>query len=219
MESNINYNPTIMRDISGKVIETKRQNPAKQVIKKLLRVDLMDSIKEMDSNKEAKSVTTSPTLAEVKAKMASGQKLTNEETQVLVDHIKKTEAEYAARRKSRVPKGFVSPKIGDPDYFKSQKHKPSELAKTELPQKLYSTAGDRNLQQQENIRRIENAARKPLDYKVKSGFERAKEKIGELAEAKVKQAERIKKIITKFDKLSKYAEDLGLKDIMKIFKK
>ena len=195
MESNINYNPTIMRDISGKVIETKRQNPAKSVIKKLLRVDLMDSIKEMDSNKEAKSTAvTSPTLAQVKAKMASGQKLTNEEMQVLLDNIKKTEAEYNIKRTQRL--------------------RTTQSAKTEFPPKTYPSASDKYLQLEEKIRRIENAARtkstvyRPLDNKVKGGFERAIDKMHQLVETKAELAERSAKMAKKFAKLLEFCKKI-----------
>lgn len=200
----INYEPGKMRDISGRVIETKRQNPTtKPVIKKpLTNTTEMTSI----SNKEARSTAvTSPTLAEVKAKMASGQKLTNEETLVLLDHIRKT----------GVPKGFVSPKIGDPDYLKSQKHKPSESAKTEFPPKIYPSATELYLQQQEKSRQIENAANtrstlyRPLDNKVKGGFERAIDKMHQLGETKAELAERSAKMAEKFAKLLEFCKKYG----------
>ena len=124
MESNINYNPTEIRYSHGRLLGQKRQI----------------------SNKEARSTAvTSPTQAKVKAKMASGQELTNEEIQVLLDNIKKTEAEYAVRRKNAVAE------------FKMRYS--GKSAKTELPPKIYPSASDRYLQQQEKLRQIENAAR------------------------------------------------------------
>lgn len=206
MESKI----TIIRDNNGKVLGTKRQNPTtKPVIKK----PLMNT--EMVSNNKTKSpVIATPTLAEIKAKMARGENLTSAETQVLVDDIKKTEAEYAARRKSRVLKEFVSPKFGDPDYFKSQKHKPLESAKTEFPQKPYPTAGDRYLQQQEKIRQFENSGPKstgyrPLDNNPKGGFERAREKMHQLGETKAELTERSAKMAEKFAKILEFCKKYG----------
>ena len=195
----INYEPGKMRDISGKVIETKRQNPAKLVIKKpLTNTTEMTSI----SNKEARSTAvTSPTLAEVKAKMASGQKLTNEETQVLLDHIRKTEAEYAVRRKNAVAELNM--------------RYSGKSAKTELPPKIYPSATDRYLQQQEKLRPIENAARpkstgyRPLDNKVKGGFERAIDKMHQLGETKAELAERSAKMAKKFAKLLEFCKKYG----------
>ncbi len=142
MESNINYNTTEIRYSHGRLLGQKRQI----------------------SDKEAKSpAVTSPTLAEVKAKMASGQKLTNEETQVLLDNIKKTEAEYNIKR----------------------------------------------------LRQIENAAKyprtgyRPLDNKVKGGFERAIDKMHQLGETKAELAERSAKMAEKFAKLLEFCKKYG----------
>lgn len=206
MESKI----TIVRDNNGKVLGTKRQNPpAKPVIKKPL------TNTEIVSNNEVKSpVIATPTLAEVKTKMARGENLTNGETQVLFDSIKKTEAEYAARRKQNYRmvapmKDFIpeKPKFAKPKSF-SEPPKTSvtalsehSSAKTEFPPKPYPTASDRYLQQQEKIRQFENSARpkstgyRPLDNNPQGGIERAMKKMRQLGETKAELTEKFAKIL------------------------
>ena len=160
MESNINYNPTEIRYSHGRLLGQKRQI----------------------SNKEARSTAvTSPTQAKVKAKMKSGQKLTNEETQVLLDKIK----------------GI-------------QRLRTTQSAKTEFPPKIYPSASDRYLQQQKKLRQIENAARtkstvyRPLDNTVKGGFERVLEKMHQLGKTKAELTKKSAKMAVLFEKILEF---------------
>lgn len=87
---------------------------------------------------------------------------------------------------------------------------PTQSAKTELPPKIYPSASDRYLQQQEKLRRIENAARtkstvyRPLDNTVKGGFERALEKMHQLGETKAELTEKSAKMAVSFEKILEF---------------
>ena len=177
----INYEPGKMRDISGKVIETKRQNPpAKPVIKKPLTVD----------GKQVFNIT------ELMRKRQSGEILSDKENKVLDRYLETSQQarNYFLRKENSNNKIFT------------------ESAKTEFPPKPYPTESDRYLQQQEKLRQIENAARpkstgyRPLDNKVKGGFERAIDKMHQLGETKAELAERSAKMAEKFAKLLEFCK-------------
>ena len=96
-----------------------------------------------------------------------------------------------------------------------QRLRTTQSAKTEFSPKTLPTASDKYLQQEEKIRRIENAVRtkstvyRPLDNTVKGGFERALEKMHQLAETKAELAERSAKIAKKFAKLLEFCKKYG----------
>lgn len=188
MESNIDNKPTIMRDINGKVLGTKRQNPpAKPVIKKPLTVD----------GKQVFNIT------ELMRKRQSGEILSDKENKVLDRYLETSQQarNYFLRKENSNNKIFTeSAKTEFPP-------KPYPTAGDRYLQ-----------QQQEKIRQFENSVStkstgyRPLDNSLntkKGGFERAIDKMHQLGETKAELAERSAKIAKKFAKLLEFCKKYG----------